>query len=365
MTSRLGGEFCLVCGAEPPLYGDRMCEPCLRTRTQLAKVPQNIPWVRCARCGIVEIQGKWENITDDEVWDELLHRHLKIHPKAEDINLGMETVTVSDRHTLLHVQVEGSIDHLIFKEEHTMRARMANGVCLTCTRRAGNYFEATVQLRSSGRRLTDQELTSLRGTLDDVLEKLSDDPMFFITSEGPVTGGFDVVLGSKGLARTWGRHMVTEYGGMIVETNSTVGRKDGIDVTRLTLLYRKPGYEIGDVVIWRDNMWRPSSWTKEGALMERVDRQERTGASWRDLESARVIAQRHEFITVDFINEDASVGEFLDPNVWTMQSVRLPFDHTPGRKGILIRLDGEWVALHHMGLDAGSIEAEIGGKANG
>jgi nonsense-mediated mRNA decay protein 3 len=201
--------------------------------------------------------------------------------------------------------------------------------------------------------------------LDDVLEKLSDDPMFFITSEGPVTGGCDVVLGSKGLARTWGRHMVTEYGGMIVETNSTVGRKDGIDVTRLTLLYRKPGYEIGDVVIWRDNMWRPSSWTKEGALMERVDRQERTGASWRDLESARVIAQRHEFITVDFINEDASVGEFLDPNVWTMQSVRLPFDHTPGRKGILIRLDGEWVALHHMGLDAGSIEAEIGGKANG
>jgi hypothetical protein len=99
--------------------------------------------------------------------------------------------------------------------------------------------------------------------------------------------------------------------------------------------------------------------------MERVDRQERTGASWRDLESARVIAQRHEFITVDFINEDASVGEFLDPNVWTMQSVRLPFDHTPGRKGILIRLDGEWVALHHMGLDATSIEAEIGGKANG
>ena len=261
MDNRLGGEFCLVCGADPPLFGDKMCEPCLRTRTQLAKVPQNIPWVRCARCGIVEIQGKWENITDTEVWDELLHRHLKIHPKAEDINLGMETVTVSDRHTLLHVQVEGTIDQLLFKEEHTMRARMANGVCLTCTRRAGNYFEATVQLRSSGRRLTEKELTSLRGTLDDVLEKLSDDPMFFITSEGPVTGGFDVVLGSKGLARTWGRHMVTEYGGMIVETNSTVGRKDGVDVTRLTLLYRKPGYEIGDVVIWRDNMWRPSSWT--------------------------------------------------------------------------------------------------------
>ena len=204
MTNRLGGEFCLVCGAEPPLYGDRMCEPCLRTRTSLAKVPQNIPWIRCARCGIVEIQGKWENITDTEVWDELLHRHLEVHPKAEDINLGMETVTVSDRHTLMHIQIEGTIENLLFQEEHTMRARMANGVCLTCTRRAGNYFEATVQLRSSGRRLTELELTSLRRTLDDVLDKLSDDPMFFITSEGPVTGGYDVVLGSKGLAQIGG-----------------------------------------------------------------------------------------------------------------------------------------------------------------
>ena len=76
MSSRLGGEFCLVCGAEPPLFGDRMCETCLRARTVLAKVPENVPWVRCARCGIVEIEGKWENATEAEVWDELLHRKL-------------------------------------------------------------------------------------------------------------------------------------------------------------------------------------------------------------------------------------------------------------------------------------------------
>jgi nonsense-mediated mRNA decay protein 3 len=263
----------------------------------------------------------------------------------------MEPVTVSDRHTLLHIQLEGVIDDLLFQEEHTMRARMANGVCLTCTRRAGNYFEATVQLRSSARRLTEEEFKRLRATLEDVLEKLSDDPMFFITNEGPVTGGYDVVLGSKGLARAWGRHLVSEYGGMVIETNSTVGRKDGVDVTRLTLLYRKPGYEIGDVVQWRHHLWRPSAWTKEGAIMERIDRRERTGASWRDLEQAKVLAQRHEFIEVDFVNEDPSVGEFLDPTTWSMSLVRLPYDHTPGRKGLLIRHDEEWIGLPYMAVD--------------
>ena len=96
--------------------------------------------------------------------------------------------------------------------------------------------------------------------------------------------------------------------------------------------------------------------------MERIDRQERTGATWRDLESARVIAQRHEFSTVDFITEDASVGDFLDPNVWTMQSVRLPFDHEPGRKGLLARIDGEWLALHHMALDEVPSDGSNGGE---
>ena len=114
MSSRLGGEFCLVCGAEPPLFGDRMCEPCLRARTVLAKVPENVPWVRCARCGIVEIEGKWENTTEAEIWDELLHRNLEVHERAEDIQLAMEPVKVSDRHTLLHIQLEGVIDNLLF-----------------------------------------------------------------------------------------------------------------------------------------------------------------------------------------------------------------------------------------------------------
>ena len=351
VLSDLGDDFCLVCGAPPPLFGERMCEACLRKRIHLAEVPENVPWVRCARCGIVEIQGKWVQIDEEKIWDELIQRNLKFHVDAEDIKIGIETRKISDRHTMIYLQLEGVIEDLLFQEEHKMRARMANGVCLTCTRKAGNYFEATVQLRSSGRKLSEEEYIKLRSTLDDVLESLSDDPMFFITSEGPVTGGYDIVLGSKGLARSWGRHLVKEYGGQTVETNSTVGRKDGIDVTRLTLLYRKPGYDLGDVIRWRDNFWRVSTWTKEGAIVERVERQERTGATWRDLESANVAARMHEHISVDLIDQDSSVGEFLDPQTWIMASVRLPWDHNASKKIRLARIQGEWLALQHLSID--------------
>jgi NMD protein affecting ribosome stability and mRNA decay len=322
MSSSLGDDFCLVCGSPPPLFGERMCESCLRKRIHLAEVPENVPWVRCARCGIVEIQGKWVHFDDIDIWDELVQRHLKFHKDAEDVQLAVETRTVSDRHTLIYLQLEGVIEGLLFKEEHTMRARMANGVCLTCTRRAGNYFEATVQLRSSGRKLSEEEYVKLRATLDDVLKLLSDDPMFFITSEGQVTGGYDVVLGSKGLARSWGRHLVKEYGGQTVETNSTVGRKDG-------------------------------------AIVERVDRQERTGASWRDLESANVVSRMSEQVVVDLITQDSSVGEFLDPQTWIMASVRLPWDHQGEKIVRLSRVEGEWIALQKLALDDNSLEEVV------
>ena len=65
-------------------------------------------------------------------------------------------------------------------------------------------FEATVQLRSSARRLSEEEFQTLRATLNDVLEEMPEDPMFFITNEGPVTGGYDVVLGSKALCKSMG-----------------------------------------------------------------------------------------------------------------------------------------------------------------
>ena len=171
----LGGEFCLVCGAEPPLFTGRMCEKCTRDRVSLVKVPKNVPWTKCARCGVIDFQGKWSHVDSEDLWYELVQRNVEFHTDVEDLEVGLVAQEVDGRHTLIHLEIEGVIDDLLYTEKHSMRARMSNGVCLTCTRRAGNYFEATVQLRSSARRLSEEEFQTLRATLNDVLEEMPED----------------------------------------------------------------------------------------------------------------------------------------------------------------------------------------------
>ena len=79
--------------------------------------------------------------------------------------------------------------------------------------------------------------------------------------------------------------------------------------------------------------------------------EERTGATWRDLENANVVSRLNEFTYTEAINEDESVAEFLDPNDWKMTAVRLPFEHVPGRKLLLARIEGEWICLPRLGMD--------------
>ncbi|PXY76887.1 MAG: hypothetical protein CXX80_02245, partial [Methanobacteriota archaeon] len=211
---------------------------------------------------------------------------------------------------------------------------------------------ATVQLRSAGRRLSEEELNELRASLDDVIAGMTPDPMFFISSESEVQGGYDVILGSKGLARAWSRKLLRKWGGQCKETNSVVGHKDGADITRLTILYRRPGYNIGDVVRWSDILWRVGGWTGDGAVLSRIERIERCGASWRDMEKATVLCPLTEQLEVQMVAQDSSAGEFLNPETWTPTTVRLPYDHTGSSTIRVAKVEGEWVALPNLGIDS-------------
>ena len=195
------GAFCIACGAPPPLTSERMCEACLRQRTTLSKMPSTIQQSRCSKCDSYEVRGRWSEMDPDTLADLRIRENLVAEERAKQVDVGFAVESIDDRTNRLHVDVKGTIEGYEFDDQHSILLQTSNAVCPACARKAGSYFEATVQLRSAGRRLDDIELKELRATLDDMLENMESDPMFFVTNEGPVTGGWDLQLGSKAMAK--------------------------------------------------------------------------------------------------------------------------------------------------------------------
>ena len=285
-------------------------------------------------------------MNSEDIADLRIRENLVAEERAQNVEVSFSVEPIDDRTYRLHVEVSGTIEDYEFNDSHESLLQTSNAVCTPCTRKAGSYFEATVQLRSAGRRLDDVELKQLRGTLDQMLEGMEPDPMFFITKEGSVTGGWDLQLGSKAMARNWGRRLVRAHGGTIKETSTVVGSNDGIDVTRLTLSYRKPAYDLDDVVRFRKQLWMIDGWQSDGPSLRRLDRYERSGATWRDMEKSIVVCPSRDQHFVEVMNRDSSAVEVMDPTDYRMVTVALPYDADGNTSRIRIGfIDGAWVAL--------------------
>lgn len=290
----------------------------------------------------------------DGIADLRIRENLILEERAKKVAVDFSVQEIDQRTNRLHVDVTGTIDGYEFHDSHSPLLQTSNAVCTPCTRKDGDYFEATVQLRSAGRKLDEEELSSLRSTLDELLQSMEPNPMFFVSKEGPVTGGWDLQLGSKSLARTWGRKLTRSFGGSVKESSTVVGVNEGIEVTRLTLSYRKPAYSIGDVVRFKKSLWIVDSWQKDGPILRKVDRFERSGATWRDMESSSVECTRAEQSTVQVLNRDSSAAEFMDPTDYKVSTVALPYDDDGETMELRIGfIDGEWVALPVSGKGGG------------
>lgn len=341
-----GAAFCIACGSPPPLTSERLCENCLRTRTVFSQLSERIQQHRCAKCGMHEVEKRWVRIEDEELGELRLRENLGVTEGATAVTVDMAYQSIDDRTARLHVTVEGELEGYKFEDQHEVLLQTSNAVCPSCTRKAGAYFEATMQLRSAGRRLSEEELKDLRGTLDELLDELESDPMFFVTKEGPVTGGWDLQLGSKALARTWARRLVRRFGGTTKETSTLVGMREGSEVTRLTLSYRKPAYGLGDVIRLKREYWLVSAWQNDGPKIRRLDRNERTGVTWRDMEKATVVSKYDDQFIVDILNRDSSGAEVMDPNDYRVVTVALPYDNDSSLPNLRIAfIDDSWLAL--------------------
>lgn len=338
-------EFCIVCGAPPPVYEGRMCEHCLRSRTELSLIPDRLQQSRCSKCKLHQVGKGWSDAGQIEIAEQRVQENLVILQDAEDVDVSLSIEPIDDRTTRIHIHVSANYQRLPFEDTHETLLQTSDVVCQTCSRKDGSYFEAEFQIRSTGRRLDSRELASIRATLDEMILDSADDPMFFVTKEGPVQGGWDLQLGSKSMARMWSRKLINRFGGTSKETSTVIGVKDGAEVTRLTLSYRKPAFSIGDVMRHREENWVVVGWQKDGPILGSMKGNKRTGRTWRDMQKSSVICSVSDQIAVQILDKDGSAADVMIPDEWKLTTVALPFDYDGEDRLTIGQIDHTWTAI--------------------
>ena len=130
-------------------------------------------------------------------------------------------------------RVVGSYKGRDFKREKIFKIKPIYFACDACSKLAGGYYEAIIQIRVKGFKPDFQ---------DDMIDNAE-----------KVRGGLDYYIRSREYAKTWSYEL--RKTGFYVETSSKLfGKKDGRSIYRVTYSVKRPGFDVGDIVLIGDRL---------------------------------------------------------------------------------------------------------------
>ncbi len=245
--------LCLKCG-EREQYGENLCEECLLGSIQFFDHPLVVHGKFCPACGKV-LKGKtWEESPGDDEAAAISVASWKMIPHEELKSMKLELYVDYHNGGVMKVVGRGSgvYKGLTIHRDISVEVRMTSMVCVFCSKKHGNYFEAIIQLRGLDGLDEDQVYELLDSIRDQTFEVGIKDPNVFITKEEKVRGGWDIYMGEKAFAKNLSMKFHSRYGGEMKSTSSLYGRKDGRDLYRNTYLVRFPGFLLGDYLVMED-----------------------------------------------------------------------------------------------------------------
>ncbi|HUI38566.1 MAG TPA: 60S ribosomal export protein NMD3 [Thermoplasmata archaeon] len=238
------GGFCVVCGRTDRPIEDGLCADCFAERTPLVRAPERPAVVLCPTCGARLVRQHWEGRGRPTILGAAdLVPLLEVHPEV-----GIRRVDWTDesQHPLLRTVV-GEV-HLRFRgsertERVALTVKIEHRTCPVCSRRAGHFYTATIQLRASEespRERAPERRARLWQMWESVLPSARGDWREALSWSEERPGGWDIFLLDTLAARSLSRLLKVQLGARITESATLWGRKNGQDVYRVTFCVRLP-----------------------------------------------------------------------------------------------------------------------------
>jgi len=214
---------------------------------QFSKGPTVVDITHCPRCAAYKQKNTWVQ----EPFDDILRRHIKdaftISPELKNVTIQTQCHE-QGRILSCIVSISGYLEDQHITEQYPLTVRLKHSTCDICSREAGGYYEAIIQIRTDQRTFSKEELHTLRTTVETMVGQLqkSGKRGLFITDFEETRQGLDFFLSEKTTAFSIAKKIQEQFGGDFKQSAATAGMKDSKQIYRMTYLVRIPAYRNGD-----------------------------------------------------------------------------------------------------------------------
>lgn len=341
-------SICPKCG-QPSTEG--LCPACTLKSTKILTCPDRIEVTVCPVCGAKLVKGRWQitERTTEELAYEATDDSLLVHGDIQDPYIDIQLMKRGATRYLARVSMKGSFMGIPVEEASEIPVKIILTACDRCSRMAGKYFESTIQIRGSSRPPTRAEFDTCRDIALSMTEACyrSGDQLAFIQDIKETEGGLDLVLGSTQLARQIARAIFERYGGRTQESAKLVGKKDGNDIYRTTILVRFPNLKRGDIISNRGTIFEVTGFDCRKTLLTSLEGDRRTSLKEEDAEGLLVLGNRADARKAVVVAKDERVLEILDPESYKTAVASRPRGMTvkEGEEVVVVRTGEGFIVL--------------------
>lgn len=320
--------FCVNCGADCEKQINGLCMECFLNGRDLMQLAHHVDLQRCTNCEEFYLNDRWIRISEDEAVQDAALTGMVVISEAVLASVGTKATPQDGRTYEVEVEAELDVGDIMAEASGKTLVRVKNNVCKRCSRQLGNYYEATMQIRSGEKDLPEELRDEIvRRVRDSVELQSKNNRQLFITKVQEVQGGVDIMLSSISLARSLTKDLVDAYGAESKESASLVGMtSDGVDMYRMTYLVRFPAYHVGDVLEYKGRPYKLTALNKTGGkLISLMDFRE-TSVRKNEVQELRILVKEKDLKEALVLSHSGNEIQVMHPTSYSTLDLRIPGD---------------------------------------
>lgn len=321
--------FCVKCGKDLESEAvNGLCMECYLNGRSLLHMPHHVDLERCTNCEEYRFGDRWVSMGEEDALEETALGAMEVLPDCSIEAAAAKAVAQDERTFKVYVEADIYVNGCMVTETGDTIVRLKNTVCRKCSRQLGNYYEATLQIRSGDKELDDGlRDETVRRVRDSVEIQSKNNRQLFITSVKQVPGGVDILLSNISLAKGLAKELADAYGADTKESASLVGMSsDGIDIYRLTYLVRLPAYHVGDILEWNGSPCKLQSVGRNGGKIISLTNFREASVRRSDLRSMRIVAKQDDLMEAVVLSKSGGEVQVMHPKTYASTDLKVPDD---------------------------------------